>query len=265
MTAAASHPAGNGQSAEFLGLHFDRLTQDEALARVVELAQGKSFSYVVTPNVDHLVGLEREAADTTSNGAGPVWQAYEAAALRLCDSRILALLANRSGIRLPVVPGSDLTARLLTSPAIAGWRIALVGGTPAQLAWLEHERPDCLWLQHAPPMGVRKNVRAQDEIIAFLAAAQPQLVLFAIGAPQSELVASRAALSGTCQGVGLCIGASIEFLTGEKRRAPLLWQKLHLEWAFRLLCEPRRLWRRYLIDGPRIFAIWRRWEKQRPH
>ena len=64
-------------------------------------------------------------------------------------------------------------------------------------------------------------------------------------------------------GVGLCIGASIEFLSGAKRRAPLWVRRLRIEWAFRLASEPRRLWRRYLIEGPRIFAIWRDWKRQR--
>jgi UDP-N-acetyl-D-mannosaminuronic acid transferase (WecB/TagA/CpsF family) len=64
-------------------------------------------------------------------------------------------------------------------------------------------------------------------------------------------------------GVGLCIGASLEFLTGAKRRAPLWLQRLGLEWLFRLLTEPRRLWRRYLVEGPRIFVLWWRWHLSR--
>jgi len=56
--------------------------------------------------------------------------------------------------------------------------------------------------------------------------------------------------------VGLCVGASLAFLTGQLRRAPRAMQVLHLEWLFRLLSEPRRLWRRYVLKGPRIFHIW---------
>jgi exopolysaccharide biosynthesis WecB/TagA/CpsF family protein len=64
--------------------------------------------------------------------------------------------------------------------------------------------------------------------------------------------------------VALCIGASIEFLSGARRRAPRWMQRAGLEWAFRLLSEPRRLWRRYIVEGPRIFVIWYRWRRTFP-
>ena len=249
----------------FLGLDFDAVSLDQALAEVARLSQMDNFTYVVTPNVDHMVQLYRDRGD--QDGASPptnqLWQVYRDAVLRLCDSRVLARLARASGLSLPVVAGSDLTAALLASPVIAGWRIAVIGGDPSQLDWLQRAAPHSQWLQHFPPMGVRKNRQAQDAIVDFIANAQANLVLFAIGAPQSELVAWRAAQAGNCRGVGLCIGASIEFLTGEKRRAPAIWQKLGIEWAYRLLSEPHRLWRRYLVEGPRIFSIWWQWTRQR--
>jgi exopolysaccharide biosynthesis WecB/TagA/CpsF family protein len=57
------------------------------------------------------------------------------------------------------------------------------------------------------------------------------------------------------------VGASLEFLAGEKRRAPRLVQAASMEWAFRLLSEPGRLWRRYLVEGPAIFRIWLDWRR----
>ena len=107
-----------------------------------------------------------------------------------------------------------------------------------------------------PPMGVRDDVRAQQTIAEFVEREGAQVVLFAIGAPQSEIVAHLIATRGRSGGVGLCIGASVEFLSGAKRRAPAWMQGLGLEWAFRLASEPRRLWRRYVVKGPRIFALW---------
>ena len=86
-------------------------------------------------------------------------------------------------------------------------------------------------------------------------------LFFAIGAPQSEIVFAEILERGQARGVALCIGASLEFLTGAKTRAPLWMQRAGLEWLFRLGTEPRRLWRRYLVEGPKIFGIWRRWRK----
>ena len=59
-------------------------------------------------------------------------------------------------------------------------------------------------------------------------------------------------------GVILCVGAAVDFLSGSLPRAPQSWQRFGLEWLHRLLSEPRRLWRRYLVDGPKVFLIYLR-------
>lgn len=74
------------------------------------------------------------------------------------------------------------------------------------------------------------------------------------------MIAAEAKTLPGAKGTALCIGASLEFLTGQLKRAPRLAQKLYLEWAHRLLSEPRRMWRRYLIEGPKIFLLAYRWE-----
>jgi exopolysaccharide biosynthesis WecB/TagA/CpsF family protein len=64
-------------------------------------------------------------------------------------------------------------------------------------------------------------------------------------------------------GIGLCVGASMDFLSGSRKRAPQWMQQARLEWLFRLLDEPQKLWRRYLVEGPKIFRIWLAWRKAR--
>jgi exopolysaccharide biosynthesis WecB/TagA/CpsF family protein len=61
--------------------------------------------------------------------------------------------------------------------------------------------------------------------------------------------------------MAFCIGAALEFITGQTKRAPVLARRLGLEWAHRLLTDPRRLWRRYLVEGPAIFLLALRWRK----
>lgn len=240
---------------DFLGFRFDALTMDQAVAWVEERAQGSRFAYVVTPNVDHAVMLGEA-------GAEPWRAAYRAAVagadLVLNDSRILARLARLSRLDLPVTPGSDLTRELLARAAGRTGALALVGGSAGELAWLEAALPNWRVEHYDPPMGVRDDPAAQAAIAAFVEAAGAELVLFAIGAPQSEIAAHAIARRGRARGVGLCIGASIEFLSGTKRRAPRWMQRAGLEWLFRLASEPRRLWRRYLIRGPRVFRLWLR-------
>lgn len=248
-------------SVEFLGLHFATLDIDRVAQWVLEALSASRFRYVVTPNVDHVVRLH--------NRVGAPWHAAFDAAEHdadLCvnDSRILAKLARLSGLALPVTPGSDLTRILIDTGVPPGTRIALIGGRDGDVVWLRSRLPAADVRHFDPPMRVLENAEAQQAIVDFVETEQPDLTLFAIGAPQSEIVAHRIQQRGKAHGVGLCIGASIEFLTGAKRRAPRAMQRLGLEWAFRLLSEPRRLWRRYLVEGPAIFAIWWRWRRAAP-
>jgi exopolysaccharide biosynthesis WecB/TagA/CpsF family protein len=112
-------------------------------------------------------------------------------------------------------------------------------------------------------MGLRTDHAAQAAVVAFVEKARPHLTLLTVGSPQSEIIAQLIKSRSKAGGVALCVVASLEFLTREKRRAPRFIQTLKLEWAFRLVSEPRRLWRRYLADGPAIIGIWRRWQRQR--
>lgn len=239
-------------SVSFLGLRFDLLDEVQALAAVRTLAAGEAFAYIVTPNVDHVVRLHRDRDDRS------LWAAYEDATLLLCDSRILKALGSLSDVTLDLVTGSDLTARLLGSPGDLR-SAAVIGGDDALMRDLRALYPSLTWHWHAPPQGVLRNPAAQLEIIAFVEQCPADLYFFAIGAPQSELVCARIAERGVARGVALCIGASLEFLTGEKARAPRWMQRAGLEWLFRLASEPARLWRRYLLEGPQIFLIWWRW------
>lgn len=252
--------AAGRATVDFLDLRFAHCDMAGALEWVFGFRQHSGFAYIVTPNVDHVVRLHRARGDADGD---LLWRAYREADLCLCDSRILSLLARRSQIDLPVVAGSDLTAHLLSTPLPEGTRIALIGGNQAQCDWLKTHLPTAEICQHQPPMGLRTNRAAQEEAARFVEQVEPHMTLFTVGAPQSELVAHLLKSRGKAQGVALCIGASIEFLTGEKRRAPRFMQAMNMEWAFRLISEPRRLWRRYLMEGPAIVSIWLRWDRHK--
>ena len=240
------------ETAAFLGLQFDLIDEQQAVREVLSLARGSSFSYVVTPNVDHLVRLHRQHADER------LWACYRRATLRLCDSRILAALASLSGVTLTLVTGSDLTRKLLAEqdqiPAAL-----VVGGDAALVGELRSLYPHIAWHHHEPPFGLLQNPIALLEAVEVIEACPAGLVLLAIGSPQSEIVSATLAARGKANGVALCIGASLEFITGAKKRAPLWMQRRGLEWLFRLASEPTRLWRRYLVEGPAIFRIWWKW------
>ena len=243
------------QSTSFLGINFCVSSTPDVIAVIHDMAHSSAHGYVVTPNVDHIVMLDSKLDDLKRKAFR---SAYQSARITLCDSRIIAGLARLKGINLPVLAGSDLTAILMKEHFDGSTKIAIIGGSQTTLNKVKEIYPRPSYVHYIPPMGVLNQPSEMQRISDFVASEKPNYVLLAIGAPQSEIVAELFARDGRFGGVSLCIGASIEFLTGEKRRAPLWMQRLGLEWAHRLLTEPTRLWRRYLIDGPKIFIIFGR-------
>lgn len=251
--------AGSRPPIRFLDLDFSTLSFDEILAEVRQRATANGFSYIVTPNVDHVVRLFPKHPDHRTMAFR---NAYDDAALRLCDSRILEKLAAMAGLKIPVVTGSDLTAALFRNVFSDKHRIAIIGGANDTIERLQKAFAGPVYIQHIPPMGVLNNQPAIDDTVRFLSNSDANVILFAIGAPQSEIIAQQLAQSASCGGVGLCIGASIDFLLGDQKRAPQWMQHSRLEWLFRLCAEPQRLWKRYLVDGPHILSVFMRWKRQ---
>lgn len=211
----------------------------------------EQYGYVVTPNADHLDRLHREASFRAL---------YADAAYTLLDSRLIShYLRLTRGLRLPVCTGSDITARLFDDVIDPDDAIVLIGGSDRQAAQLT-ERYGLTRLSHFnPPMGFIHQPLALETCLRYVEANSPfRYCLLAVGAPQQEQVAQRLRTRGVARGMALCVGASINFLTGDERRAPRWMQRTGMEWLFRLLQAPRRMAGRYLVRGPRLFGLLRR-------
>jgi exopolysaccharide biosynthesis WecB/TagA/CpsF family protein len=165
------------------------------------------------------------------------------------------------GLKLRVVTGSDLTERLFAEVIQAGDRIALVGGDPRMVAALERRLPRVEFLLHSPPMGLLTDVAARTAAARFIAEAHARFTFVCVGSPQQELIATEASAIASSRGVALCVGAALDFLADRQKRAPVWMRRMGLEWLHRLCKNPRRLWRRYLIDGPKIFILFMRWQR----
>lgn len=244
----------NPRKYEFLGADFHPLDPVQTLSRAKWMTAKTPFRYIVTPNVDHIVRLTKEP-----NVFKPL---YEAAWLSVCDSRILELMANSSNIPLKAVPGSDLTQQIFDNILTKDDDIAVIGADTEIINIIKEKYDIGNIHHHQPPMGLRKNPEAVQECAQFIKNHPSRYVFICVGSPQQEMVAKAATeLDGTF-GLGLCVGASLDFLAGRTKRAPKWMQKARMEWLFRLASEPRRLWRRYLIEGPKIFLIWQAWKRQ---
>jgi exopolysaccharide biosynthesis WecB/TagA/CpsF family protein len=236
---------------EFLGLKFDGWSRGDVERWIAERDENSRCAYVVTPNVDHVVRLAHESE--------PVRYAYSHADVCVCDSRVLKRLAQSCGISLELVTGSDLVEKIFHDLLRPDDRICLVGSSAQNAFKLQLLYPSIHILHHEPPMGLLKNADARAAAIEFASVAHARLTLLAVGSPQQELLASEMAASGKVAGTVLCIGASVEFLVGEQARAPRVVQMVSLEWFWRLAHSPRRLARRYLVDGPAIFPMVLKW------
>jgi N-acetylglucosaminyldiphosphoundecaprenol N-acetyl-beta-D-mannosaminyltransferase len=216
---------------------------DEAARVVVEKAKTGSGGYVCQCNV-HVLTLAQRVPRLRS--------ALEHAAAVFPDGAPIAWLQRRSGLRRAErVGGPDLMAAVVAQGVKRGLRHHLLGSTPDVLAALERSLltsyPDASIVGAlAPPMGGWDSAQ-DDEIIASIQRTRPHIVWCGLGAPRQELWMSEHA-EEVVPALLIGVGAAFDFIAGTKRRAPKWMQKYGLEWIHRLATEPRRLWRRYLIQ-----------------
>ncbi len=239
--------------AHFMTIDFAEGDQAALRDRVEAMARGP-YGYVVTPNVDHVVKLMDGRVDR---------DLYQGAALKVCDSRILALLARLKGLRLTVYPGSDLTRDLLEAATPDGLRFAVFG--PDRIAFDDLKaRYSRARLGFIEASMLKPGTPEWDACVGEVAAAEWDVLLDCISFPKQEQFAAALKASGRETGVALCVGASVDFLTGRQQRAPGWVQRLSLEWLHRLIGQPRRMFRRYVIEGPAIFGWFIRTELLAP-
>ncbi|WP_330629537.1 WecB/TagA/CpsF family glycosyltransferase [Thioclava sp. FTW29] len=231
--------------ADFLSVRFDLCSQQEWRDLLFRPA-GERFDYVVTPNVDHIVRLAREPE---------IRPVYDAARWHICDSRILQKLARRRGLDLQVYPGSDMVADLLHDRAAKRLRIQAIGPSAEDFAKLTALYPDLDLVRVEAPF-MRQGSPEWRATLEAVEAVPADIYLFCLSFPKQEFFAADLKARGIARGTGFCVGASLDFLTGHQTRAPQWMRQAGLEWAHRLLSNPRRLWKRYLIDAPKIFALY---------
>ena len=108
-----------------------------------------------------------------------------------------------------------------------------------------------------PSMGFWRDPAELSDTVDFVADSRADFSLLCVGSPQQEILAGRIARTGRARGVGICAGASVDFLAGTRTRAPRPVRRLALEWAWRLMAEPRRMAHRYVVESPRgiVFAL----------
>ena len=227
----------------------DVVSFSQALSALEALVESKRGGFVFTPNIDHVV---------TAEDNPPFADAYARASLSLADGMPIVWASRLLGTPLPErVAGSDLVGPLLELAGRRKWRVAFFGAGPGvadKAAAVARERWGTHVISTDAPMVRLDDQQQVDGIANSLATQKPDLVLFALGAPKQELLIAAIA-QRLSPAVLLGVGASLDFIAGTIKRAPALLRKTGFEWLYRLAQEPRRLWRRYLINDPKFLLI----------
>jgi exopolysaccharide biosynthesis WecB/TagA/CpsF family protein len=212
-----------------------------ALLEVVRtrLSAGQGFA-LATINLDHIVKLER---DPTFR---PVYAAQD---LVVADGNPVVWLSRLARHPVSLVPGSDLVVPLVQVAADSGRPIALVGATSAALKRAADHlmaivpRARIIYCQ-SPPMGFDPEGDLATRILEELANQSIGLCLIALGAPKQERFAAMG--RKLAPGTGFAsVGAGLDFLAGTQKRAPRWARRMALEWLWRALSDPQRLFPRY--------------------
>jgi N-acetylglucosaminyldiphosphoundecaprenol N-acetyl-beta-D-mannosaminyltransferase len=232
-------------------LAIDSVTLDEAVARIGLAVERGERGFVVTPNVDHVVRYRRDLAFRA---------AYDRATLKLPDGMPIVWAWRLLGRPLKArVTGADLLPAVCAYAASAGRSVFLMGGragvAPAAARRLSERFPGLrvagVWTPADP-----FDVDGPDAAAAAgaIERARPDLLFVGVGSPKQEFWVVRhwERLGAT---VAICCGAAIDYAAGTLQRAPGWIQRSGLEWLWRLAREPRRLWRRYLVDDAAFVGI----------
>jgi exopolysaccharide biosynthesis WecB/TagA/CpsF family protein len=199
-----------------------------------------AFAVYTTPNIEHIYLRQTNAEfDAVCEGA----------LISTNDSRILHKLAELAGLELYFAPGAYVVDRLFHQVIAKDDPICVIGGTASIIERVREQFGLARIAHHIPPMGFIHDAQAVAAAVDFVAAHPSRFVIVAMGPPQSEQFCQRVLTDGRAVGIGLCVGSSLTVLTGQANPAPDWMENSGLVWLYRLVKEPRRLWRRYLVRG----------------
>jgi N-acetylglucosaminyldiphosphoundecaprenol N-acetyl-beta-D-mannosaminyltransferase len=238
---------------------IDRISMDYAAVLVTEaLLHRESFPplQIVGPNA-FLVTL----AEHNDRFA----QAMQAADLAVPDGISIVIASRLLGSPIPErVTGGDLMERMCAESAHYGFRLFFLGGLPGAAAMAAFNLSELypglrICGTCCPPMGFENDPAEQARVRKIIEELKPDLLCVALGAPKQEIWMHENAATLPV-GAILPVGAAFDTQSGLRRRAPGWIQRIGLEWLFRLVMEPRRLWRRYLIGNAEfVLLVLRQW------
>ena len=236
----------NANQVGILNVSFDNLT-------AIELLETLDHGVVFTPNVDHLMKLQKDQ---------DFFNTYLDADYRVCDSQILMYAARFLGTPLKEkISGSDLF------PTFCRFHrnnenitIFLLGGAEGVADRAKTKINSKIGREivigaHSPSFGFEKNEQECLELIEMVNHSKATVLAVGVGAPKQEKWISKYRHHFTHVKIFLAVGATIDFEAGSVNRAPVWMSKFGLEWMYRIYADPKRLWKRYLVEDLPFFWL----------
>ncbi len=243
---------------KFLNTHIDNLTMSEAVEETDKLIHERKHSYVVTPNMDHIVLMEKDELFK---------EIYDNADLILTDGKPLLWIAKRQGTPIKEkISGSDFFPEMCKLAAKNGYKIYILGaaeGVAAKAAdnlKMKYEGVQIVGT-YSPPIGFEKDDEEVRRIIKKINDSGADILAVALGSPKGEKFIFRIR-EKIDVALSISIGATIDFEAGNIKRAPKWMSNIGLEWLYRITQDPRRLIRRYWNDAVSIVPIMRKYGKK---
>lgn len=230
---------------DFLGLPLDAFTMEQTIQRCLELVRDQGHHQHVVLNAAKVV-----AANTDPELAAAIRQC----SLVNADGQSIVWAARALGKPVPErVAGIDLMVRLWELAATADLSVYLLGATESVIESVARKATE----MGVPVVGHRNgywSVNEERDVVSQVSRACPDLLFLAIPSPAKEIFLARH-LTDLNARLVVGVGGSFDVIAGTTRRAPVWVQRIGMEWAFRLLQEPRRMFKRYLVGNSKFIAL----------
>lgn len=227
-----------------LNIDILSITRDELLKKLKK-------GVLITPNVDHLVKLQKDK---------DFYNIYQQAEWVVCDSKILYLFSKLLKHPLPeAIPGSSFfTSFYMYHKDDENCKIFLLGAGEgiAEKALDNINRKvgrKIIVGAHSPSYGFEKDEKECKELVKIVNESGANVLLVGVGAPKQEKWIMKYRNNMPKVDIFMALGATIDFEAGTLKRAPLIWQKCGMEWLYRVIKEPKRLFKRYFVDDMQFF------------
>lgn len=235
----------------FINISIDNVTMQEAISSINKCIIENRKMYVVTPNVDHIVKLQKNNRFLNAYlKAGLV--AVDGTPIILCSKWLKSPLKEK-------ITGPRLTEEVIKLASNNHYSVFFLGAGPgvadrAAKNMLKKYPEFSFAGAYSPKYGFECNVDEKKRIIKILNDSNAQIVIAGMGSPKTEIFLSEI-YNQLNANVSLSIGAAIDFMAGNVKRCPGWINKIGMEWFYRFLKDPKRLWKRYFVDDIEFISL----------